>query len=143
MSLKFLIDECLSLELVRIANATGHHGSTCVRDRGLSGIKDHNPVRFAVEHDFTLVTCNSVDFRGASATDPGGEYARQPLHAGLICLNAAGPLHLELQLELFTIALDVIANEALPLLNQVFELSQLADSSFEWVAYELPRGGLV
>lgn len=40
MRLRLLIDECLSPELVQLAVAAGHVGSTCVRNRGWSGVKD-------------------------------------------------------------------------------------------------------
>ena len=51
MTFKFLIDECLSPALVKTAYEFGHFGSTCVRDRGLSGTKDHELIRFAVVND--------------------------------------------------------------------------------------------
>jgi hypothetical protein len=37
MSLRLLIDECLSPDLVDLAVAAGHVESTCLRDRGLLG----------------------------------------------------------------------------------------------------------
>lgn len=40
--------------LVRVARAAGHLESTCVRDRGLSGMKDHRLVRFAIDGDYTM-----------------------------------------------------------------------------------------
>ena len=138
MALKFLIDECLSPALVRIAHEFGHHGSTSVRDRGLSGAKDHQLIRFVVEHDFTLVTCNSVDFRGNSPAKPGGEYARQPLHAGLICLNAFLPLDLDLQRGLFRIAMEVLEAEQAPMINQALEIFLDRRDTVEWVLYDIP-----
>jgi hypothetical protein len=62
--------------------------STCVRDRDLLGVKDWELVGYAVENDFTLVTSNLQDFRGAGGAKPGGHYAEQPIHAGLICLSS-------------------------------------------------------
>lgn len=40
VSFKFLIDECLSPELVEMAVAAGHPESTCVRDHGWLRRKD-------------------------------------------------------------------------------------------------------
>jgi predicted nuclease of predicted toxin-antitoxin system len=40
MSLRLLIDECLSPDLVDLAVAAGHVESTCLRDRGLLGTQD-------------------------------------------------------------------------------------------------------
>ena len=66
MTFRFLIDECLSPELAQLAIDAGHGESTCVRDRGLAGTKDWKLIQHVVANDFTLVTCNSVDFRGVA-----------------------------------------------------------------------------
>ena len=42
---KFLIDECLSPELAEMAVQRGHGESTCVRNRGWSGLKDYQLVQ--------------------------------------------------------------------------------------------------
>jgi predicted nuclease of predicted toxin-antitoxin system len=55
MTLKFLIDECLSPELVSIAVSHGHYESTCVRNRGWAGTKDYALIEHVVNEDFTLV----------------------------------------------------------------------------------------
>jgi hypothetical protein len=44
--------------------------------------------------DYTLVTLNSIDFRGRGAASPGGLYAKQEIHAGLICL-ALSPIRVD------------------------------------------------
>jgi len=63
--MKFLIDECLTPRLRQIATARGHHESTCVRDRGWQGTPDRDLIGKVLAEDFTLVTNNSVDFRGS------------------------------------------------------------------------------
>lgn len=80
---KFLIDECLSPELAEMAVQRGHVESTCVRNRGWSGLKDYQLIQRVVAEDFTLVTCNSVDFRGKGPGELGGEHANVDIHAGL------------------------------------------------------------
>jgi predicted nuclease of predicted toxin-antitoxin system len=64
MSFKFLIDECLTPRLRQIALNAGYHETTSVRDRGLVGALDHDLMKVVIAEDFTLVTRNSVDFRG-------------------------------------------------------------------------------
>jgi hypothetical protein len=137
MSLRFLIDECLTPELVQMAVSAGHVESTCVRDRGLAGTKDWKLIEFVVEGDFTLVTNNSVDFRGAGPGKLGGEHAKQVIHAGLVCLNSVHPLDLQRQLDLFQLALDELA--AMPdLVNQALEVFEDVDGSVEVVIYDIP-----
>lgn len=97
MTLRLLIDECLSPELVDQAIADGHVESTCARDRGLLGMKDWDVARYAVEHDFTLVTHNARDFRGHGQGAPGGVHATLEIHPGLICLNSAFAMDLDRQ----------------------------------------------
>jgi len=89
MSLRLLIDECLSPDLVDLAVAAGHVESTCLRDRGLLGTQDWTLMKHVLAEDFTLVTVNAQDFRGSGQDAPGGFYATTELHAGLICLNSA------------------------------------------------------
>jgi hypothetical protein len=59
---KFLIDECLTVELVDVAGGAGYEAHH-VAHVGRAGWKDWNVVRYAREHDFTLVTNNAADFR--------------------------------------------------------------------------------
>ena len=69
MTFRFLIDECLSPVLAQIARDCGYCESTCVRDRGLSGTKDHDLVRFVIANDFTLVTHNAMLRREKNETE--------------------------------------------------------------------------
>ena len=101
MNYKLLFDEQLTPELVKLARAAGHVGSTCVRDRGLAGMPDWKLMEFVLEHEFTLVTLNATDFRGRGAAVPGGLYARTELHAGLVCLSSVRPLTLDQQCDAF------------------------------------------
>jgi hypothetical protein len=138
MSFKFLIDECLSPALVDVAARAGHIESTCVRDRGWSGIKDHQLIERVVAEDFTLVTRNSADFRGEGPGNPGGEHARQPIHAGLICLNSEAPLTKQRQIELFDYTLDLLKEQGTDLVNQALEVSLYSDETVEWQRYAIP-----
>ncbi len=118
----FLIDECLTPDLAVLARNRGYHASH-VAHQGLSGKKDWEIRDIAVAGDLTLVTCNSVDFRG-SASNPGtrGEYANVQLHAGLICLN--GPIdgtNIRIQKKLFEIALDDIESNG-DLINKLLDI---------------------
>ena len=74
---RFLIDECLSVDLVTVAGQSGHEAQH-VAHVGRAGWKDWNVVRYARDGDFVLVTNNASDFRQL--------YATQPLHAGLVIL---------------------------------------------------------
>lgn len=137
MRLRLLIDECLSPELVQLAVAAGHVESTCVRDRGWSGMKDWKLVVLAVEGDYTLVTHNAVDFRGGGPGRLGGQHAKQPIHAGLVCLNSVFVMDLERQRDLFALALEELAHHG-DLVNQALEVFELEDGSVEIVLYDIP-----
>ena len=126
--MKFLVDECLSPELTKLAHARGHGNSSHVVWLGRAGLKDWELRPFILQDDWTFVTKNSVDFRGP-ADNPGskGQYTDVALHAGLICLNGPPGMDLDMQLELFEQALDEL--EADPdLINQVLEITCEEDS---------------
>jgi predicted nuclease of predicted toxin-antitoxin system len=96
---KFLIDECLSPELVALARARGFGESTHVTWLGMRSRADWAIVRRAIEDGFVLVTNNTVDFTTL--------YQRAEIHAGLVCLNVApGLMSLDIQTQLFLLALD-------------------------------------
>ena len=138
MTMKFLIDECLTPELVQMAQAAGHPESTCVRDRGLSGTKDWKLIEHVVAGDFTLVTHNSVDFRGGGPGQLGGQHAKLPIHAGLVCLNSVHVLDLQRQRDLFQVALEELANLG-ELVNQALEVFEMDVGSIEVVIYDIPE----
>ena len=105
--MKFLVDECLSPELTKLARARGFGESSHVVWLGRAGLKDWELKPLILEGDWTFVTWNSVDFRG-SADKPGtkGQYADVAIHAGLVCLNGPPGMNLDMQIELFEQALD-------------------------------------
>ena len=106
---------------------------------GKSGWKDWELKKVILDGDWTFVTKNSIDFRGP-ANDPGsrGQYADVAIHAGLICLNGPPGMDLDLQLELFGVALDELDRDS-DLLNQVLEVTlEDADEEIEIRRYRLP-----
>jgi predicted nuclease of predicted toxin-antitoxin system len=95
--MRFLIDECLSIDLVSVASGVGHEAQH-VAHVGKAGSKDWNVVRYASDGDFVLVTNNASDFRRL--------YGKRPLHAGLVIIipNVSRII----QQRLFRGALDVL-----------------------------------
>lgn len=88
--MKFLIDECLSPDLAKLARERGFPESSHVRWLGMAGAKDHAVTRLAVDEGYVLVTHNTTDFRGF--------YGREDVHVGLVTFNTApGLMSLELQ----------------------------------------------
>ena len=120
--LKFLIDECLSLDLLELAKQRGFTQSSHVAWLGKAGWKDWQSRPFIVDGDWTFVTRDSIDFRGP-AEHPGtrGQYADVAIHAGLVCINGPAAMNLELQCKLFSAALDEIGNVD-QLVNEVVEV---------------------
>jgi len=122
---RFLIDECLSLDLVSIAIEAGHEAHH-VAHVGKAGWKDWNVAHYARKRDFIVVTNNGVDFRKL--------YATEPIHAGLIILvPSAGR---KVQKELFVGALDYLAKSGEPV-NRVLEVD-LEGDSVTFNLYDLP-----
>jgi len=138
--MKLLIDECLSTELAKRAQERGHDQASHVTWIGKRGWKDWQLKQVILDGDWTFVTKNSIDFRG-SADAPGsrGQYADVAIHAGLICLNGPPGMDLDLQLELFEVALDELDHDD-NLLNQVLEVNlEDPDEEIEIRRYRLPR----
>ncbi|MBG0810422.1 DUF5615 family PIN-like protein [Methylosinus sp. H3A] len=135
--MKFLIDECLSPELTKLAHAKGHGESSHVVWLSRAGLKDWELKPIILGGDWTFVTKNSVDFRGP-AKQPGakGQYADVALHAGLVCLNGPSGMDLDMQIELFEHVLDELGADA-DLVNQVLEVTWEEDALHVW-RYELP-----
>ncbi|MBI3506346.1 MAG: DUF5615 family PIN-like protein [Proteobacteria bacterium] len=135
--MKFLIDECLSPELAKRAIARGYGQSSHVVWLGWQGKKDWELKQLIVDHDWTFVTANSIDFRGpADAPGKKGQYADIALHAGLVCLNAPDGMDIDAQTDLFDAALDQLAADG-DLVNRVLEMT-LAGDEIDCVRYELP-----
>ncbi|HLQ89472.1 MAG TPA: DUF5615 family PIN-like protein [Xanthobacteraceae bacterium] len=136
--MKFLIDECLSPELAKLAHARGYGESSHVVWRKLGGRKDWELKPFIVDGDWTFVTKNSVDFRGPTS-NPGskGQYADVAIHAGLICLNGPEGMNIDMQLELFEQALHELSTDA-DCVNQVLEIVLDEDDEVHILRYRLP-----
>ncbi len=137
--MKLLIDECLSTELTKRAQERGHDQASHVTWIGKRGWKDWELKKVILGGDWTFVTKNTVDFRGPKDT-PGsrGQYADVAIHAGLICLNGPPGMDLDLQLELFEVALDELDRDD-DLLNQVMEVNlEDPDEEIEIRRYQFP-----
>jgi predicted nuclease of predicted toxin-antitoxin system len=107
----FLIDECLSPDLVGLAHARGHH-ATHVVFRGLAGVRDDELMPVIRKEGFIFVTNNAKDFRKL--------YSLENIHAGLVIIVPGGA-PTPAQLRFFTNALDVL--ETMPdLVNRILEV---------------------
>lgn len=90
-----------------------------------------------MENDFTLVTGNSVDFRGSIPSIPGGLYALEALHAGLVCLNSEqGGLDRNKQIAAFEYVLEELPAD---LVNRAIEVTVHEDGSFSLTEYAIPN----
>lgn len=123
--MRFLIDECLSIDLVSVAGQAGYDAQH-VAHVGKAGWKDWNVVGYAREGDFILVTNNASDFRRL--------YAEEPLHAGLVILIPA--VGRALQKKLFRAALDELADIGEPI-NRVLEVDLIGED-VTLSLYDLP-----
>ena len=124
--MKFLIDECLSIDLIPVASAAGHEARHVARI-GKAGWKDWNVARYAAEGDFVLVTNNASDFRKI--------YATTALHAGLIVI--VPNVGRALQSELFRAALEAVTMSG-DLVNRVLEVAVEGDE-VTLDLYDLPQ----
>jgi predicted nuclease of predicted toxin-antitoxin system len=124
--MRFLIDECLSLDLVSVAEQAGYEAQHVARI-GRAAWKDWNVARLAAEGEFVLVTNNATDFRRL--------YARQPLHAGLVIIIPN--VNRVTQRQLFRGALDELARVGEPV-NQVLEVD-LDNDEVTFTLYDLPE----
>jgi predicted nuclease of predicted toxin-antitoxin system len=81
---RFLINECLSGDLVATAKARGYEADY-VPHIGKGGWQDWNLVPFAVENDYVVVTLNRRDFLK--------QHANLEVHPGVVILmpQAQGP----------------------------------------------------
>ena len=123
--MKFLIDECLSIDLVSIAHQASHEAQH-VAHVGKAGWKDWNVLHYAAEGDFVLVTNNAGDFRRL--------YESQPLHAGLVIIIPS--VNRAAQQQLFRSALAELAQCEEPV-NRVLEVDLDGDDA-KFNLYDLP-----
>lgn len=138
--MKFLIDECLSPELAKLALNKGHGETSHVVWLKLSGLMDWELKPIILDGDWTFVTKNSVDFRG-SKDKPGtkGQYADVAIHAELVCLNGPPGMDLlDMQLELFEQAPHELGDNG-DLVNQVLEVTAEDDETLHILRYALPK----
>ncbi|MBP0440477.1 DUF5615 family PIN-like protein [Tianweitania sediminis] len=128
--MKFLIDECLSPDLAKLARDSGYPESSHVRWLGLAGTKDHVVTRRAVDDGYVLVTHNTADFRGL--------YSREHLHVGLVAFNTApGLMSLDLQMRLFGLALSELDGEEA--WNEVLEITMDTERVVTIERFDLPE----
>ncbi len=126
--MRFLIDECLTIDLVSIARQAGHEAQHIARV-GKAGWKDWNVARYAAEGDFVVVTNNASDFRRL--------YATQSLHAGLVLIIPS--VNRVDQQRLFHGAVDELVRFGEPV-NRVLEVDIEGDEvTFKF--YDLPAAG--
>ena len=118
--MKFLIDECLSPTLAKIARECAFPESTHVTWIGLSSRPDWAVVRRAVADGYVVVTQDTADFTLLME--------RETTHPGLICMTVAhGLMSLDVQQALFAHVLARIADADLT--GQVVEVALAADRS--------------
>lgn len=122
-----------------MAQERGYPEASHVTWIGKGGKKDWQLKPVIIDGDWTFVTRNSVDFRGPSdAPGSKGQYSDIAIHAGLICLNGPTGMDLELQREMFAVALDELDRDS-DMVNQVLEISSNEpEDEFEILRYKLP-----
>lgn len=101
--MRFLIDECLTIDLVSVAHQAGH-GAQHVAHIGKAGWGDRNVARHAAEADFVLVTNKASDFRR--------RYATQSSCAGLVIIIPS--ITRERQRQRFLSAIEELAQIGAP-----------------------------
>lgn len=116
--MKFLIDECLSPELVTVARERGHWETTHVAWLGMRARQDWPVARRAITDGYVFVTNNTSDFTSL--------LERQERHPGLVCLNVApGLMSLDVQKRLFVLALERLGDSEPT--NEILEVTLRAD----------------
>ena len=75
--MKWLIDECLHVSLLELAHRRGHIADH-VNYLGRGSSKDWELMAIVMEHDYTFVTNNRLDFLAL--------YGKTVLHAGLVVI---------------------------------------------------------
>jgi predicted nuclease of predicted toxin-antitoxin system len=107
---RFLIDECLSPALVKVAHEAGHEAYHVVH-HGWGGLTDARLLTHLLDQDLILVTNNGSDFLALLGA--------VELHPGLIIILEN--VRREEQMACFGRALDVIRGQA-ELINRVVEV---------------------
>lgn len=94
-----------------------------------------------LSEEFTLVTNNSVDFRGGGPGSLSGHHAKAEIHCGLVCLNAQSGMCLDTQRAMFAAALDLLDRLNVDLINRALELFLLENGTLEYSVYDIPAPG--
>jgi predicted nuclease of predicted toxin-antitoxin system len=123
--MRFLIDECLTIDLVQIAARAGHQAQH-VAHLGKAGWKDGNVARYAADEDFVLVTNNAGDFRKL--------YAAHAIHPGLVIIIPN--VNRAVQQQLFSAAIEELAVLG-DLVNRVLEVD-LDGDEVTFALYDVP-----
>ncbi len=130
---RFLIDECLSPALVKVAKERGYLSSHVSRLAKLKGKSDETVSHYALQQGMVVVTNNMVDFDRI--------YQKQSKHPGLIFLAAAdGLMNRDSQILMFECALDEYAEEILNNEALYVQLKYSEKPNWELIIerYELP-----
>jgi predicted nuclease of predicted toxin-antitoxin system len=133
--LAFLIDENLSPDLAKLAQARGYrvlHATWA----GLHGKPDHRVAEFAASRDFILFTNDLVDFQRT--------YRRRKDHPGIIFLWVSDPdlMDREMQEIMFEAALAQAAQDE-PLNEAIYvRLEGYVDGNPSFVVQRMPLAGL-
>jgi predicted nuclease of predicted toxin-antitoxin system len=123
----FFVDECLTPELVAVANARGY-AATHVIYLERNGTEDWVIAQLVLSRNDILVTNNAHDFLAI--------YARLEIHPGLVIILPS--VDLDVQVRLFEIAVNEIERRE-DIVNQVLSVER--DGSmrvFPWSVFERP-----
>ena len=97
---------------------------------GLRSAQDWQLVRFAIDHDWVIVTHNSAHFKEL--------VGRATVHPGLVCFNVKhGMMNVEVQKRLFHLALTQLQDS--DPVNEVLEISHDGNSVVRAETYAWPR----
>lgn len=111
---RFLIDECLTSDLVAVAKSRGYDAAY-VPHIGKGGWQDWNLVPFAVNNDYIIVTVNRRDFLK--------QHAKFDIHPGLVILIPEPRKDTRLdQVRLFEKALQALGTMNEDLTNKIMEV---------------------
>jgi predicted nuclease of predicted toxin-antitoxin system len=124
--IRLLLDEHISPSLVRKLGEKGVYAEA-VAHVGLSGATDEQIWKYALEHDFTVVTSNARDFICLLNVE---------LHPGLIVLREGGLTRDEQWERLKPVVHDILrSSDDNLLLNKLVEIS----APDEWETREIPK----
>ncbi len=122
--MKFLIDECLSPKLVRVANDRGFEAYH-VAHRGWSGDPDFKILQHLIDEELILVTNNQDDFLSLIED--------VDIHPGIVVI--VENVRQARQVQLFKVALDACVTMG-DMINAVVEVRNDGTTSL----YHLPTG---